>query len=160
MKKIILILITILLYAGIFWLSSKDAKTSSAQSDDLIINLKLMTREEMVNEPEKANNYSFIVRKLAHFSIYGILGIFVYLSIKEFLEAKIMASPAGLLLTGVGAAVDEFHQSFVPGRGMEFSDVLIDMLGAGFGILLVISISFLVNTKKRHNPIHYYNGCN
>jgi VanZ family protein len=37
------------------------------------------------------------------------------------------------LATGYGAT-DEFHQSFVPGRGPAFSDVLIDLVGASLGV--------------------------
>ena len=34
------------------------------------------------------------------------------------------------------ASTDEFHQSFVPGRGPRLMDVGIDALGAGIGLLL------------------------
>ena len=51
-----------LIFSGIFWLSSKDAQKSSDQSNDLIVKLKLMTEEEMINEPERAASYQFGIR--------------------------------------------------------------------------------------------------
>ena len=39
------------------------------------------------------------------------------------------------LLAILYAVLDELHQSFVPGRGATMSDVGIDSIGAGLGIL-------------------------
>jgi VanZ family protein len=41
-----------------------------------------------------------------------------------------------LLFVFLYASSDEFHQSFVPGRGPAFSDVLIDTAGGLTGIIL------------------------
>ena len=43
------------------------------------------------------------------------------------------------------AALDEWHQSFVPGRGPGIKDVMIDSSGVVFGIFFVILMSFLVS---------------
>ena len=41
------------------------------------------------------------------------------------------------------ACSDEIHQLFVNGRSGEFTDVLLDTCGAGFGILVVITMSLI-----------------
>ena len=156
MRKIIFITISILLFVGIFWFSSKDATTSSAQSDDVIVSLKLMTEEEMIKEPIKASNYRFAIRKSAHFSIYALLGIFIYLSVKEFVGAGFTAYILGIFITAICAGVDEFHQSFVPGRSMEFRDVLIDSIGASTGIIALLLIGFIFAKKERHSNVYYF----
>ena len=34
-------------------------------------------------------------------------------------------------------ATDEYHQSFVPGRTMSVSDLMVDLIGAGAALLIV-----------------------
>lgn len=71
----------------------------------------------------------FLVRKLAHFCEYAVLGI---------LMVRAWENCAGaLVICSLYACTDEVHQYFVPGRAMQFRDVLIDSAGALFGIGLV-----------------------
>lgn len=77
------------------------------------------------------------VRKIAHFTLYALLGAFVSAT---FLNTKIKA-PAVKYLMSAGVCLfysitDEFHQLFIDGRSGELSDVLIDFCGAVTGILL------------------------
>ena len=55
---------------------------------------------------------------------------------------------AGLLSVGF-ACTDEFHQSFVAGRGPSKRDVMIDSAGALFGIILVQVFCHSFTPKKR-----------
>jgi VanZ family protein len=53
------------------------------------------------------------------------------------------------------AALDEFHQSFVPGRTAAISDVLIDTAG-GIGAQIVVALAVLlgdIRKKRRDNPL-------
>lgn len=43
------------------------------------------------------------------------------------------------------AIVDEYHQSFIPGRGASFKDVCIDTLGGISGILVVKMTTYTKN---------------
>ena len=78
-----------------------------------------------------------IVRKLAHFTIYFILGVLVssLLNIGKRKGKKIV------FITGICcllfAISDETLQLFIYGRGAQVSDVLIDFTGASLGILYV-----------------------
>lgn len=78
-----------------------------------------------------------IVRKLAHFTIYLILGVLVsYLlkvgKVKEW-KVIILAVICCLLF----AISDETLQLFIYGRGAQLTDVLIDIAGASLGIIIV-----------------------
>ena len=66
-----------------------------------------------------------LIRKLAHFSEYGILGIFAYHAAKSSLPAdKVMPV---ILLYGIAAAgIDETIQLFIPQRAGAITDVMID----------------------------------
>lgn len=43
-----------------------------------------------------------------------------------------------VLISFLYAVSDEYHQSFVPGRGPAFRDVLIDTIGASFALFGII----------------------
>ncbi len=53
-----------------------------------------------------------------------------------------------LVLCMVLAGLDEYHQTFVPGRGMEWVDFWSDMLGVGCGLALVL-LGYLRVHKRR-----------
>lgn len=46
---------------------------------------------------------------------------------------------AAVVLAGLYAVTDEYHQSFVPGRGAAAADVLIDTVGAGLGVAVIVT---------------------
>ena len=71
---------------------------------------------------------------LFHFAEYSILGFLLFRSITS--DELLTFHPFyGSLLIGISFAIlDEFHQSFVPGRHMSSTDVLFDSLGIVFGM--------------------------
>lgn len=74
---------------------------------------------------------NFIIRKLAHISVFGLLGIFLYNALKKNKLA------IAWFLTTLYAASDEFHQSLVPNRTASVTDVLLDSGGALLAILII-----------------------
>lgn len=78
---------------------------------------------------------SFLVRKCAHMGIYFVLtALLLYGLWRAGMSPRPrLAAAAGLC--ALLAALDEFHQTFVPGRDGKLSDVLID-LGGGLCFLL------------------------
>ncbi|MCQ8212789.1 VanZ family protein [Cetobacterium somerae] len=107
----------------IFWFSNQDGEESLKQSNLILQYLK-----------ELLAIFNLDVRKLAHFTIYLILGSCYFLSFKN-LDKK--AGILSIVLTFLYACTDEFHQSFVPGRGPAFKDVGIDTLGGILGISIL-----------------------
>lgn len=85
-----------------------------------------------------------IVRKLAHFSIYTVVGF----SVMGFLCTFNMKNKFKLLvsiLIGVAYAVtDEIHQGLIPGRGPSIRDVCIDSAGVLTGIFVMILLIVLI----------------
>lgn len=72
-----------------------------------------------------------IVKKGAHMLGYALLA----LSYLRAFDGKIDKWKLIWLLTILYAGSDEFHQSFVAGRGSTVIDVVIDSIGAGLGLL-------------------------
>ena len=75
------------------------------------------------------------IRKGAHVTEYAVLGILLVLTFAAygFRRAGTLALITGILY----AALDEYHQRFVPGRSGEIKDVLIDACGLLLGLAAV-----------------------
>lgn len=156
MKRWFYLVMILLIFSSIWWFSSKDSQISSSQSDDVIVTLRLMTEEEIAAQPDKASDYRFMIRKAAHFSMYLLLGSFIYLFLMTFTEAVGLTIPLAIVFTALLAGVDEYHQSFVPGRSMQVQDVLIDSSGALFGMLLLYMIFKIREKKKPLSRVYYF----
>ena len=73
---------------------------------------------------------------LFHFGEYFFLGFLLFRSI-SLEESLALHSFYGSLLIGMSFAIlDEFHQSFVPGRHMSTVDMLFDSVGILFGTMI------------------------
>lgn len=85
----------------------------------------------------EANEIHFYVRKAAHMTVYFLLAIAVSFPLYVYRVRGIwLMLLAGIVCVGF-AGFDEYHQSFVAGRGPSVRDVVIDSVGAFIGILLV-----------------------
>ena len=71
--------------------------------------------------------WDLILRKVAHLSEYAVLG--------ALLVRAIQRPAVAILVGGLYAATDEFHQHFVRGRHAAWYDVLIDTVGVTIGVL-------------------------
>ncbi|HJZ47588.1 MAG TPA: VanZ family protein [Roseiflexaceae bacterium] len=73
-----------------------------------------------------------IFKKGAHFTAYAVL----VMLFRRALPPGRWAVALSWVLTVLYAASDEWHQSFVPGRHPQLTDVLIDASGAVAGLLI------------------------
>lgn len=121
----------------IFWFSHQNGEESLKQSNFILQYLK-----------EVLKVFNLDVRKLAHFTIYLVLGSSYFLSFKILDKRSAIIS---IILTTLYACTDEFHQGFIPGRGPALKDILIDTLGGGLGITIIF-LFFNLN-KKAYNQI-------
>ncbi|WP_106449502.1 VanZ family protein [Trichococcus alkaliphilus] len=131
----------------IFLLSHQNGQDSSETSGILLELLKLIG---IGPGSSIQGALSYLVRKAGHFSEYLILAILFLRYRKEQGSAGKSAFYA-LLFVFLYASSDEFHQSFVPGRGPAFSDVLIDTAGGLTGITLY---EWKQRMMERQNPIY------
>lgn len=135
-KNKISLLLVILWVIFIFVMSSFDATSSSNQSNFIV---DIIT--SIINIKD-IGLLSLIIRKLAHFIEYFILGILVINFITRYDKKIIIA----ILLCIIYATSDEIHQIFVPGRSCQIIDIMIDSLGSIMGIYL-----YKLITKKCKN---------
>ncbi len=126
MKKKISLLLVIIWMIFIFIMSSFDADSSNNQSN-LIVNV--------ISNLFNINNLdllTLIIRKLAHFTEYFILGLLTYNCLRDYHKPYYF----GIIICIIYAISDEVHQIFIPGRSMRLLDIIIDSLGAIIAILV------------------------
>lgn len=139
------LLLVILWMVVIFMFSNQPADESSNLSDGFINNTIIRVYEifnDNVTESEKEyilEKYSMPIRKLAHFTVYFILGILVYIFLKDYNVNRIIIY--SLIVCFIYACTDEIHQYFVAGRYCSFIDVLIDTIGSFVSIFVTRKIS-------------------
>ena len=140
----------------IFGFSSSDAEESTEQSNFVTEFLIKIFEDDYdtLNQNEKQlliEKYDGVVRKLAHFGIFGVLGVLLYLtagSLKWIPDSFAKPSYISLPLSWAFAAADEYHQTFVSGRSGQIKDVLIDSAGALCGTLFGIMVVVVVKKIK------------
>jgi VanZ family protein len=80
-----------------------------------------------------------MIRKSIHLAEYAMLGWLIYRSTVARSGQPRCAVMVCILMTAIAiAGLDEWHQTFVPGRSGSPLDVMIDAAGAGIGLLLVL----------------------
>lgn len=149
---VILAVVVVLCLISIFCFSSQD----SIQTNDLS---RKFTRKicelifqnfsylEIGIQNTMVYEMNLFIRKLAHFSIYFFMSMFIYAELVLWIKKYFISGIISVLSCAVYAAVDEFHQSLVPGRTPLVKDVFIDSAGALMGVIfcfLIISVVFFI----------------
>ena len=146
----------------IFNFSSEDGIASTGTSTGVTrLASRVLFSDYEKMQPEQQSfiveGLQHFVRKLAHFSIYMLLGLFSYaavlLSAEKFRYKWLLA----VVICVSYAAVDEIHQLFVPGRTAKVTDVLIDGAGSIMGMLLlriaILCWIYFKNLIKNHKNL-------
>ncbi len=153
--RIISFAISLIIMVFIFSMSSQDAQTSSSTSGGLIESIiRFLDKDfEQLTEIEReeyVGQFQFVVRKLAHFSVYFVLGLTLSSGMQTFIKLKVLTRAMLAFFVGVLYAIsDEIHQTFVPGRSCELRDVLIDTTGVLLGCLFIMLLIFLFKNRKK-----------
>lgn len=97
---------------------------------------------DMINISDSAAAaLNIIVRKASHAIAFGALALFVLFALKDSRKSFILA----WLFATLYGALDEYHQSFVPGRSAAVMDVGIDSFGALAALMLA---KFFIKGKE------------
>lgn len=146
--KVVKICFLVLWMALIFSFSNQKDVDSSKVSDGFIdrtvVKIYKIFNENITKEKENEiiEKYTYPIRKLAHYTLYFILGILSFLVVKDYsINKKLIIY--SLLICFLYACSDEFHQLFIIGRSARVLDVMIDT----FGSFCSISIFYIFNKK-------------
>jgi len=133
----------------IFSNSLKSADVSSQDSGRLLLFMQKIF-------PSMSDH---VLRKLAHFAEFAVLGVLAALTAAFWLKLQRLRSsdnapvklfPAVLILAAFGVlcpVIDELLQLFSPGRSTEFLDMLIDFGGFALGALVVAAVAGIAHFK-------------
>ncbi len=158
MKKnaIFFVILLALVLAGLFFASSQ-----SYQEQDLRgtiakwVNLKAVAKlvgdfsftygkkEISINENGTAGFVEFFIRKATHFLTFSFITLLFYLVIRRWARPS-AAIPWSGLLTVFLAVLDEWHQTYTPGRTGMLTDVILDSTG----VFLVMAILALWSLRR------------
>lgn len=138
----ILILLLILNFNIIFSFSNQDGEESGGVSrkitEIVTANIKSIQEKQGIEKEKVLSRIESIIRKIAHFSIYTTLGMILMSLFSTYKMKETIRTFTSLSIGIIYAISDEIHQSFIPGRAAQITDVMIDSMGVMFGILLVI----------------------
>lgn len=139
-----------LLYCVIFDFSGQDGETSGSLSREISgFCVELWNKisggrmaPEMIEDA--AASFEYPLRKAAHFCEYALMGLLVSTFLCDMVQKKGKRYALTVLWVFVSAALDEFHQYFIPGRCASMADALLDTCGGAFGALLWMGIVRLI----------------
>ncbi len=139
--RTLLILLLLETFFIIFGFSNQNGEESGSLSTNLTkLILKQINHDEAQNDEQVIKKVEVVVRKLAHFSIYTLVG-FLLMSLFSTYKLQERKRILFTLIIGILYAIsDEIHQAFVPERGPQITDVMIDSLGVTFGIIIVLTL--------------------
>ena len=125
----ILLLITFII---IFLFSNQNGENSSNLSQGFIYNiLNKFTNNTLLIE-EIIIKIEPIIRKIAHFSIYALVGVWSMCLMETFDVNQKKKIGISTLIGFLYSCTDEIHQLFISERSGSVIDVLIDTLGTLF----------------------------
>ncbi len=100
-------------------------------------------------QPASFDLLHFAIRKLAHLGEYGLLALLWFRAWRgPRLGWSLAWARSAFAICMAVAAIDEFHQSFVPSRTSAVHDVAIDCVGAL--VVLLIVRWFTASSPRRH----------
>jgi VanZ family protein len=128
----------------IFWISTE---TFSSQHTSLLVEKILLFLVPGIS-PQDVDLIHASIRKSGHVTEYFFLGILVFRALRggSTVSWNWRWSFFALIVVVLWAAIDEFHQSFVPTRTASFVDVSLDTVG---GILAQFVIALRHRFRKR-----------
>ena len=140
--RIVLLILLFGTFYIIFGFSSQDGEESggiSSRVTEFILeksntykNIEENRQDEIFERTEK------IIRKIAHFSIYALVGFLLMGLVSTFKLKEKSRILISLILGVLYATSDEIHQLFSPGRSAQITDVYIDTLGILVGIFVIL----------------------
>ena len=172
MKKFIVIMLVIISIGGMYYFSSQNGNVSGNQSQ-IVVNIIDKVRDKVTlknqnlikvqtkiyDKLRKLGSKSYIVRKMAHFIIYALIGISLLLFMYVFSKKLMLSSIIAFILSVTYACYDEYRQISIPGRSGSIKDVFIDSCGALTGIILTFSTILIIKliiskTKNTSNKLN------
>lgn len=155
-------ILLIAVYVMIFRFSADDAENSSAISVKVtkaVIHFYYrLTGQTGDGVPVlgAVDTMEGVIRKLAHFTEYMLVGFLSYGMLQMWLVKKRTGIVIVMIQLFLSGAADEIHQYFVPGRYASVKDVFIDTAGGIAGMTVILLIKEI---KKMWKYLFFNKNC-
>ena len=169
-KKISCWLLVLFWLMVIFTFSSMDGRESNDQSKTFIMEVsqnivKLGQKMGIVKETVSTDQFenftyrvNYLIRKLAHGTIYFVLAILVMFALtrnQEMTYNKYSCTEGdkcniSVMICLIYSLMDEFHQTFVPGRTGVLFDCVIDTIGSILGSVFIVLFWKIFHRKMKY----------
>lgn len=152
-KRIIYTTLLFIWMIIIFLFSNQNADNSQSTSDkvasSIVDTTEVITKQEIPKEDKEnfIEDTRVLMRKSAHFTLYFVLGILVYLTFTSYFIPKTIIF--SIIFCFLYACSDEVHQMFSDGRTAKILDIFIDTCGS----CLAISISYFIKRLKNRKSV-------
>lgn len=154
--KITIWILTILWMGVIFYFSNQPAEISKEESGKVLAKMNLISEADIAKEGDsRISMLQRFIRKTAHVSVYFILGILITLSVLDTILSNFGTYSASYILGTLYAVSDEVHQIFIPGRGPQLRDVMIDSAGVLAGMLIIAMVVELKANLKNKKSLTF-----
>ena len=148
MKRVIYAIFVISILIIMYTFSSQSSRDSNKLSKSIIngsIELYKVISHKEVNNTKVINKYNVYLRKIAHFTEFFILAIFVFLLLDTTnINKKTIIC---ILVCFVFACLDEIHQYYNGSRDPRMLDVIIDTSGAITAMIVLLKFKII---EKKH----------
>lgn len=137
--RTIFALLVIGIMATVFFFSSQSGGESNHLSQGILKHI--LSFFQISVDPPKLDQYNLVLRKIAHFSLYFLLGTGAMGFLLTTPLKKRYCIILSILFCVLFAATDEYHQFLLGTRNGNVIDVLLDTMGA------MTSLALLSNPK-------------
>lgn len=145
-ERTIIIILLLGTFSIIFGFSSQNGEKSGRLSSN--ISKVVIERLPVENTEQNLKKAEAVIRKVAHFSIYTVVGFLLVALFNTYQLKENRKNLISFLIGFLYATSDEIHQRFISGRSGRISDVILDSMGVVLGILLFLMISKIYKKIK------------
>jgi VanZ family protein len=149
MAKLILWSLLIVWMAVIYILSDQPAGTSNDLSKKVSIVVAETIRQTVPQADVNPEPLNRTVREMAHFFAFFVLALLCAAAFRQSGLRECVTLSWAFAFCVLYAILDEWHQRYVPGRGAELADVLVD---AG-GEAVALALRRIANVIKRRRKL-------
>ena len=155
-KRYVFCVLTLIWMGVIFYFSAQNGEDSSKLSGGIteVVVRTLYSQFDSFSQEQKLSvlsNFSFYIRKGAHFTEYAILGFLATGCLTTYPWKRWQVGVLAYVFGTLYAVSDEFHQMFSDGRAPKLMDVAIDSSGVFFGILAFFILTYIYRKVKKNN---------
>jgi len=141
--------IFVLVWMGVIFMFSEQNSTESSElSGGISDTVYVIVDETFPNADVSQDTIQVTTRNVAHFFLYFVLGFLILNALFNHNLSEMKRPLFALLLSGLYALSDEWHQYYIPGRAFELKDLSIDLLGSILGIAVLFVLVRIKDSKK------------